>query len=398
MRESVKRQLEISETREKINGLLELETRTEEQDSELKTMQAKHKELEGLYRKALNAEEESEQRAAGDGEGAELRQLESKALVADIVAASYRGAQTEGATAELQQHLGLGHNEIPLRLLRVEERAVTPAPSDVSLSQAPILLPPFATTRAAWMGVAMPTVGVGERSYPVMTSRPTVEAPAKGVEVDESTGAFTVDTVLPSRLQASYYFGIEDAASFAGMEAALRSSLNSGLGTMLDYQVFRGANGFFAGANLANNAAAAQATWKTARQQLAYERVDGVWADGVAGIRTLVGAQTYAFLSTLYRTENADGNSLPDELGRITAGIAVSAHVPAKASKKQKCLIRIGEMPNEAVAPIWDGVRIIFDQVTKAKAGQVVLTAVMLYGFLIVRSNTYRKQELQLDA
>ena len=39
-----------------------------------------------------------------------------------------------------------------------------------------------------------------------------------------------------------------------------------------------------------------------------------------------------------------------------------------------------------AVCPQWEGVTIIPDEVTKAANGQIVITAVMLYAFKILRT------------
>ena len=54
-----------------------------------------------------------------------------------------------------------------------------------------------------------------------------------------------------------------------------------------------------------------------------------------------------------------------DRLMEITGGVRVSAHVPAEASDKQNAVIRRG-MRRDMVAPIWEGITIIPDEVTKA--------------------------------
>ena len=47
------------------------------------------------------------------------------------------------------------------------------------------------------------------------------------------------------------------------------------------------------------------------------------------------------------------------------------------------------------VAPIWEGVTIIPDEVTKAASGQIVITAVMLYAVKLLRADGFYKQETQ---
>ena len=78
----------------------------------------------------------------------------------------------------------------------------------------------------------------------------------------------------------------------------------------------------------------------------------------------------------------------------VTGGVRVSAHVPAVAANKQNCVIRLG-MRRDMVAPIWEGVEIIFDELTMAKTGEIVLTAVMLHAVKILRAAGFYKQQLQ---
>ena len=49
------------------------------------------------------------------------------------------------------------------------------------------------------------------------------------------------------------------------------------------------------------------------------------------------------------------------------------------------------------VAPIWSGVTLIPDEVTKAANGQIVITAIMLHAIKLLRSDGYYKQEINLS-
>ena len=68
-----------------------------------------------------------------------------------------------------------------------------------------------------------------------------------------------------------------------------------------------------------------------------------------------------------------------------SGGVRVSAHVPAVASTKQNAIVRLGTR-RDMVAPIWEGVSLIPDEITKAKSGQIVITAVMLHAVKILRA------------
>ena len=82
---------------------------------------------------------------------------------------------------------------------------------------------------------------------------------------------------------------------------------------------------------------------------------------------------------------------------QVTGGVKVSAHVPDVASKKQECVIRLGSR-RDMVAPVWEGVTLIPDEITKADKGQIVVTAVMLYSVKILRQDGFYKQQLQVAA
>ena len=385
-----KLELEQSEKRQRINELLAIDESTDEQRGELDTLTKRMQALEVELRAAIVAEPETAAAQQSDS----LTALEARCNVGRYFEAVVNHRAVDGAEAELQQHHKLEGNQLPLEMLRVEQRAVTPAPTDVGATQQPIIPPVFARSATAFLGVDMPTVGVGEQVYPILTSRPTVGGPHKdSTAVGETTGSFTAETLSPERLQASFFYRRVDAARFAGMDAALRSALSSGLSEKLDAEVIKGGNGLLNGTNLANHAAAAITTFAKYLQDLVYGRVDGRYADIAGDLRLVVGGGTYAHAAGQYRTNNANESAL-DRLMQVSGGVRVSAHVPAVASNKQNAIIRLGDR-RDMVAPIWQGVTLIPDEVTKAKEGEIVVTAVMLHAVKILRTSGFYKQETQ---
>ena len=101
-------------------------------------------------------------------------------------------------------------------------------------------------------------------------------------------------------------------------------------------------------------------------------------------LRMVVGAATYADMGQTYRNASVDRSAL-DRMMELTGGVRVSAHVPAVASQKQNAVIMRG-MSATAVAPTWEGVTVIPDEITKAKQGQIVITAVLLYATKVLRT------------
>ena len=327
----------------------------------------------------------------GDQSDRELRALVTDASMGAIFHAALEHRATDGREAELQQHFGLAANQVPIVML--EHRAVTPAPANVGQTQAEIVPGVFPQSCAAFLGVDVPTVGVGEAVFPVLTQNATVHTPAENADAAETTGAFTAEVLSPSRLQASFFYSREDRARFRGMDEALRMNLSEALSDKLDAEILSGTNGLLAGTNLANNNVNAITSYADYVSDFAYSRVDGTYASGVGDLRIVMGSGTYAHAASLYRGNNADQHALA-RLMADTAGVKVSAHVPGVSGNKQNGVIRLG-MRRDMVAPIWEGVTLIPDEVTKAGSGQIVITAVMLHAVKIIRAAGFYKQQTQ---
>ena len=382
--------------------LLALPDLSDEQRAELDTLTQRAETLEVEYRAAVAAYPDPVEVTDDGPEQRELAQLTQDANAGEILNAVLEHRATSGREAELQQHHGLAHNQIPLSML-FEQRAVTPAPGDVGTNQQPIIPDVFPQSAASFLGISMPTVGVGDVNYPVLTTGATVGTPAENATQAESTGAFTATILEPSRIQASFFYSREDRARFAGMDAALRTNLEDALSDKLDQQILAGGTGLFSADNtavsgtdpvLANHASSKLADYAGYRET-AYGRVDGKWANDITDIRVLVGDSTYGHMAAAFRSDNAGDRAAIEDLKDVTGGVRVSAHVPAVSSKKQNSIFRLG-MRMDAVAPVWEGVTLIPDEITKAASGQIVITAVMLYAFRVLRTGGFWKQEFQV--
>ena len=392
-----KLQIRQSELRQQVNAQLdiEIEKRSESFDDDLGKLSREMRSLEGQLQAALLAEPAIETRSQNDAEGRELRDIVGRARLGNIFDSVIERRSTSGAEDELQKHYGLGPHQVPLALL--ETRAVSAAPANVGQNQNAIIDYVFPDSCAAFMGVDMPSVPVGEAIFPVLTSKLSVEALAEHAAGTETDGAFSAEVLTPSRLQASFFFSREDRARFAGMEESLRENLSMGLSSGLDEQVLAGTNGLFTGTVLANHAASVVTTFEQYKANFAYARVDGRYASSVGELRSVMGSATYAHAATAYRANGNAADAVDAALNVLmsdTAGVKVSAYVPAVASSKQNAVIRLG-MRRDMVAPIWNGIDIIYDEITKAANGQIVITAVMLYAVKLLRADGFYKQETQ---
>ena len=324
-------------------------------------------------------------------EGREFRGLVDRSNLGEVFDAALGKRSVSGASAELQKHYGLEPNQVPLAMLvrawpdndKFELRAATAAPSDVGEVQQSIVPYVFPQGAASFLGVNMPTVPTGQAVYPVLTKELDVRTPAENAEAAETTGTFSADVLSPSRIQASFFYSREDRARFAGMDAALRENLTEGLDDGLDAQILAGTNGLFAGTNLSDNAVTTADTFDTYLNNLCWNQIEGRYSSTAKDLAMVVGAATLKDLGQTYRNTSVDRSAL-DRLMELTSGVRVSAHVPAPASQRQNAVIRRG-MSMTAVAPVWEGITIIPDEVTQAKKGQLVITAVMLYAVKVLR-------------
>ena len=396
--------IEQSELREGVNAILGKteDQRTEEERATLVSATERLRAMEPDLRAAVAADETDQTRLrgefAGDAAGAELRALIAGSSIAAVFTAAVEHRQTDGRVAELQQHFNVGSNQIPLALLRepVEERAtgVTPAPSNVGINQSEIIPAVFPASAAAFMSVDQPTVGVGEAIFPVLSTSADAGVPAENASQDETAGGFTAELLAPSRIQASFFFSREDRARFAGMDAALRQNLSDSLSDKLDQQVVNGTNGLLNGTVLPNHNRTTIADFAYYKSDFAYARVDGKWASTTGDLRILMGSSCYAHAATTYRAAAGASDSIDAALAVLmsaTAGVRVSSHVPAlDNNNRQNSVIRLGAR-RDMVNPLWQGVTILVDEITKAQTGQVVLTAIMLHAVKVLRADGFYK-------
>ena len=397
MKASQRIALKMSETREQLNALLAMDELTDDQRADMATFSTRMQQLEIEARAAILAEDVPTitHTTVADGADRELRSLIDRSNVGVIFEAALEHRSTDGPEAELQAHFKLAANAIPLAML--ETRAVTPAPGDVGTQQSTIIPGVFPQSCAAFLAVDMPTVGVGEAVYPVLTQNATAHTPAENAAAAETTGSFSADVLSPSRIQASFFYSREDRARFSGMDEALRANLSDALSDKMDQQILAGTNGLLAGTNLPNHNSSAEATYAHYRSELGYGRVDGTFAGSVGDLKIVMGAATYGHAAAAFRSTNAGDRAALEDLMQVTSGVKVSAHVPGVASKKQLAVIRLGSR-RDMVSPVWEGVTLIPDEITKAGMGQIVVTAVMLYAVKILRQDGFYKQQLQVEA
>ena len=393
---SQKLAIRASEIRTKLAALAGTEGDLgDEAKTEISTLRNEYTDVETRYTAAVVSEDVRETKSTESPEATEYRALVDKAELGEIYAATIEHRNTAGAEAELQSHLKIGPNQVPLDLLRVEDRLVSPAPTNVGATEQPVIAAVFANSVGAFLGVDQPVVGAGDSVFPVIVTRASIKGPFTGSEeAAETTGAFEAELLKPERLQVSYFYKRTDSARFSGMSSALRENLSMALGDALDAEIVNGTDGLLNGTNLPNHNVSAATTYLLFLSQFGFSRVDGRYTGSVADLRSVMGSGSYAQAGSVFRGNNAD-QTAASELDRLTGGVRVSAHVPAVASSKQNNVIRLG-MRRDMVAPVWQGVTLIPDEISQAKKGEIVITAVLLHAVKIIREEGFYKQQVQV--
>ena len=343
-----------------------------------------------------DAHKAGSQFGAGDStEDRAYRELTGRANVGRMIMAVMEHRAADGADGELQKHLGLAPNQIPLDLLRApvdEHRAVTPSLTNVGTQEQTVLQPVFAQGVGAFLSIDRPTVAMGDAVYPVLKTRPTVGGPhADSTDVPETTGGFDADLIAPARVQASFIHKRTDAARFAGLDSSLRMALNAGLEEKLDYEAIAGDEGLLHGSNLANNTSNATAAFGDYLSRFCYARVDGRYAAQTTDVRAVVGLPTYAHMGVSYRSRQCRfyGSGLAGEKDGRRSRVSACA---GRGSNKQNAVVRLGSR-RDMVQPVWAGVTIIVDEVTLSGKGEIEITAVLLMNTKILRVEGFHKQQ-----
>ena len=358
-------------------------------------MRADYGNVEARLR-ALRAVADASPTAADTTERRAFTKLENRASVGAIVDAIIDGRATTGATSELQTELKMNANHVPLSLLTAETRAAASvaAPSDVGRNQRPILDAVFPNGAAAFMNVSQPMVGVGESVYPVMTSANAAADVDEAAPVADSAGTFDAFNLTPRRIQASFTYSREDRAVFASMEDTLRRNLSDALSSGLDKYILTKTDLGLFDHGTAPTAPGAVAKYADYRAAI-LGRVDGIYASNAMDVKLLLNPATYQHADTVWR-----GNAVGEESGleavmRLSGGVRVSGHAPASSSNVSQAVTCRGPM-GAAVAPVWNGIEIVFDNLTLLANGQLKLTAIMLANFKVLRADQYVRTSFKL--
>ncbi len=404
-----------------LGDLLALEQRSDEQESRRDAIGLELRSIERDIRDARLAEPEPKTtttpRQGGDAETRERLELRSQFSVGRFIGWKAGKNPLDGQTAEYMQAVE-SDGKLPIDVFEreqrseggdLETRAVTPGVQG-GATQRPIVPAVFKRSVAPFLGISMPSVGVGDAVLPVLSTAPAsgVGAVAKDAAVDSTAGAFMVSSQQPRRIGAQFTVRVEDLARLDGMESSLRQAIEGVVAEELDDEILNGAGaayntdgeirGLLAQLTDPSAPGANAETWARFNAAAVSHLADP-WAVSESDVRLLVGEGTYKHAAGVFRANNTD-ESFTVYANRVFGGIRMSGKIAAPASNIQQAVVARANPANDApaVMPAWSGFDLtVRDVYTGAAKGQVMVTVNMLIGdVVLLRSDVFVQHSFRL--
>ena len=373
---------------------------------------------EGLLSRIETLEGEAATRPAfgeaGEGRRQRARHpLADQASAASILDHVVFDRHPNDASRELQADLGLNGDEIPLDLLDVGgvggmEAAASSVTSSGDMEvQGATLQPVFASPLSDGFGVARSEVMEGIHNRPVVTA-PTaaVSGPtAIGTALSDETVTIGNVQFSPHRLGITATVGLEEKATFRGLEgdvgAVLSAAVASGLDRDCLYADSASVSSRTGGSGLLNSGTApTQSTTVVAFDTgvaSVTDRIDGRYASTMDELSALFGPLTYALLARTYRSNESDVTVI-EALRRLGIMAMTTAQVADAASDNQEGLVFRGRGRADMASAqlVWNGVQVVRDPFTLATAGQIRITLNVMTDFHVLRADQYVRQSYHL--
>ena len=399
-------QMRMSELRQKLNAADEV---TDENRAELHATAKELNEKEAEYRIAVTKEAAEERQALAEDspEKREWSDLESKIELRNYMLAAVGETQLSDEEKEYNEELGLSvvGGTVPYAALlpkenrtekRVDVQTQAPLAADLPQNQQSILGRVFAQSDAAYLGLEMPSVGPGIPTYPVLTSGLSAQQVAEGNSHDAVAATYTVKKAEPKRITGRFVFSVEDAAVFPGLEESLRNDLSMEMTRALNDQTQQNLFATAANGGMADVTDPTNVIDYEAFRALFTGQVDGLHASSTQEMRAVVAKQAYAKAETIYVDTDKQGMNAWQWARENTGGVRVSTFLPARASMiTQGALHLVGQGMRGAVIPIWDGLRLIRSEEVLAASGQIVVTAIMLAGFVLKTTDGLKRIKIK---
>ena len=398
---------------------------TAEETGEMKALMAESERVELRYQAAVKAAAVAPKppvgRVAADAVATPLAapllpddrdraELRSRARLTNWANAALADTAPVGAEAELSAAEGLPNGTIPLAML--ETRATTSsgpgaatgsaaADADLPIMWDGILPRVFETAVTQALGITTRTAEVGQTQVPVMTAG---SSPAQiGEDVDDATvddADYELTTFTPKRLTSTMELTGEFALLAPGIEESMRRDMGQAFANSMERQILVGTDssqsqtrpeigGITHGLTATTNPSAVT-TWQEFAT-LASASLDGVWANRPQDVVIVAPMEVIRYGLSLWQTTTTDMNGL-QVLMANSGGVFGSAHLPDQKdtsgadAKVGDCLAVRANGRQWAQRVMFQGFRIIRDELTKASRGITRLTGVAYWDFDVTRT------------
>ena len=325
-------------------------------------------------------------------------------LTAAISGTEVRGAELEYMTeAKLPSVDELGWTVIPWEVVAPgaddETRAdvTTPAPANLKRSVRTPLQRIFSAGIAQYLGVSMPSVGYGEQQWSRLSTAGTAKTVTAGTAIESTKAAFATFELTGIRSGISYSIRQEDISKLGPvLENSVAADMRAALNDLVDTQILTGdgttTSGVTSPTGLLAHLTAGDDPGSVAGigdyQAAVVDAIDGgIHAATEADVRLLLGTASYKQLAKLVDTDKV--RQIARLRGEVS-GLRSTDKMPAAASNVQQALaIGTRNLAGSAVAPIWQGLRIIRDPYTNSSSSTIHLRAAMLWNFDVIRTEPY---------
>ena len=408
-------QMRLSESRQKLSGLLdtELDKRSETFEDDLKVQATALRSMESELQAALLVAPDPETKETRKdpetntetSDEKELRHLRSNVEFGRYVSAAMAGhGVTNGAELELNQHLKIQDGYFPMELLagKLEKRALRDG--DAQASQGTWLDRVFRDTAAQRVGISFRPVPPGVAAFPVTTHGGAPQQRGRTQAAAERTYTVAVTEIKPARRAVHGVYSVEDDARLPGLGAAIERDMRMAMVESVDLAVFNGDDG--ANENTADivgmetasidEATLTQTNSKKADEVLKFflAYVDGQYAASLSDVRivTSVGANVLWYGSIHAAT--VDNQSIAQFL--MASGLSWTARGgidTATTNGKFGAYVGLARgVDGAGIAAVWEQGQLVRDIYgDHATQGEVGLTLNYLWQLAFPRTDNFKR-------
>ena len=318
-------------------------------------------------------------------------------------------SKLDGAEAELNQQMELADHLVPLSLLDkpLEVRAdtnTTIAAGEFDTNLQRVIIPPFAGSDLAHLGLSPTRLPNGQRRIPIMTATGAVAtAVAKSANVDADDATITVIDFNAREIRKRFRYSYKETFEWGNaLDSSLVDVLRMALAERLDDMALIGSGsnneptGIFASLTEPGNPTGEAGFDDYVAAPSG--QIDGKYTNAESGMAILVGIPTWKHART--KRQTASGIDALSGLRELGVSARASSRVAAIASKRQDALLALSPVAARSAyfVGVWEAFRLIRDEATYSANGDIALTATLYYDAKELLDGGIKRVRFQVQA